>query len=251
MRKKIAAANWKMNGNAALVADMSRVLKEETQSLSNNASVVICPPSVYLQAMADALSGSKVALGGQQAYFETSGAFTGELSTGMLKECGASYLLVGHSERRTLFNETDEQVFKTFQSAQSVGLTPILCVGETASQREAEKTQEVIARQLAKVLENVTLLADAVIAYEPVWAIGTGNTASPDDADSVHAYIRELVAEHDEATAANLTILYGGSVNAGNASELFAKPNVDGGLVGGASLKIEQFVEIVKCINCC
>lgn len=251
MRKKIAAANWKMNGNAALVADMSRALKEETSTLSDNAQVVVCPPSIYLLSMADALAGSNVQLGAQQAYFEASGAFTGELSTNMLKECGASYLLVGHSERRTLFHETDEQVFKTFQSAQSVGLTPILCVGETESERAAEKTQEVIARQLAKVLENVTLLADAVIAYEPVWAIGTGNTASPDDADSVHAYIRELVAEQDEAVAADLTILYGGSVNAGNASELFAKPNVDGGLVGGASLKIEQFVEIVKCINCC
>lgn len=251
MRKKIAAANWKMNGNAALVADMSRALKEETSTLSDNTQVVVCPPSIYLLSMADALAGSNVQLGAQQAYFEASGAFTGELSTNMLKECGASYLLVGHSERRTLFQETDEQVFKTFQSAQSVGLTPILCVGETESERAAEKTQEVIARQLAKVLENVTLLADAVIAYEPVWAIGTGNTASPDDADSVHAYIRELVAEQDEAVAADLTILYGGSVNAGNASELFAKPNVDGGLVGGASLKIEQFVEIVKCINCC
>ncbi len=249
MRPKIVAANWKMNGDSAFVAKLACALNEVKQS-SALARCIICPPAIYLNALHGLLN-AQVFLGGQNAYYEQSGARTGELSPKMFKDCGASYLIIGHSERRTFFAEDDDLVFAKLKAALDVGLKPILCVGETIDEKNAQTTHQVIERQLANVLDNVTLLADVVVAYEPVWAIGTGKTATADQAQAVHAHIRELVSVRDEEIAAKLPILYGGSVNETNASTLFSMRDIDGGLIGGASLNIQKFLEILKCINYC
>jgi triosephosphate isomerase len=245
MRKPLVAGNWKMYGtraeNAALVRGLLDLLQPDAR-----AEVLVCPPFVYLWETGRLLKDSEVALGAQSVCAETLGAFTGEVSGAMLRDVGCRYVLVGHSERRQLYGESDSLVARKFMAAQAQGLVPVLCVGETLEEREGGRTTEVVARQLEAVLSvsGVGSLASAVIAYEPVWAIGTGRTASPEQAQEVHAMIRGKVAALDATIASSVRILYGGSVKASNARELFAMADIDGGLVGGASLKAEEFAQI-------
>jgi triosephosphate isomerase len=213
------------------------------------ATMLLCPPYVYLSAVNDWIRGSPIVLGAQDiADKPATGAYTGEVSGSMLRDVGCNYVIVGHSERRALYGETDAVVATKLKVAQAAGLTPIVCVGETLEQREAGQTRSVISGQVAAVVEaaGVQALAQAVVAYEPVWAIGTGRTASPEQAQEVHAYIRGLVAARDATIAAGLSILYGGSVKGANARSLFAMADVDGGLVGGASLVAAEFLEIFR-----
>ncbi len=211
------------------------------------ADCAICPPFVYLADVARQLRDSTVALGAQDLCAEAQGAHTGEVSAAMLRDIGCTMVIVGHSERRALYGESDPLAARKFAAAQARGLTPILCVGETLAEREAGETSAVVARQLDAVMELVgaPALGAAVLAYEPVWAIGTGHTATPDEAQAVHAFIRGRIAARDAKIAGQVRILYGGSVKAGNAAELFAQPDVDGGLIGGASLKADEFLAIV------
>lgn len=248
MRPLIVAGNWKMNGELAFIADITQALKEALRG-EVNTTCLLCPPAVYLSVLAEAVKGTSIKVGAQNMHQAQKGAYTGELSANMIKEVGATYVILGHSERRTIYGETDALVYDKLVSAVDAGLTPVFCVGETLEEREAGQTEAVIAKQLDRVLENVTLLSKAIVAYEPVWAIGTGKTATPDEAESVHAFIRGKVLEKDEGIAARLPLLYGGSVNAKNANDLFSQENIDGGLVGGASLKVDEFVEIVTCTN--
>jgi triosephosphate isomerase len=208
---------------------------------------VICPPFVYLAETARMLRGGVVQLGAQDVCADTQGAYTGEVSAAMLKDVGCDFVIVGHSERRSLYGEDDLLVARKFAAAQSRGLTPILCVGEQLADREAGRTNEVVGRQVDAVLalSGIASLARAVIAYEPVWAIGTGRTASPQQAGEVHRFIRQRLTQQDAKIGAGLQILYGGSVKAGNARELFGQDDVDGGLIGGASLKAEEFLSIM------
>jgi triosephosphate isomerase len=245
MRKPLVAGNWKMHGsraeNAQLVETLLDLLKPDGQ-----AEVMVCPSFVYLWETSRLLKDTDVALGAQSVCAEALGAFTGEVSGAMLRDVGCRYVLVGHSERRQLYGEGDALVARKFMAAQSHGLLPVLCVGETLEEREGGRTNEVVARQLDAVLtvSGAGALDKAVIAYEPVWAIGTGRTASPQQAQDVHAMIRAKVAALDATIAASVRILYGGSVKASNARELFAMADIDGGLVGGASLKAEEFAQI-------
>jgi triosephosphate isomerase len=245
MRKPLVAGNWKMHGsraeNADLLSSLLDLLKPEAR-----AEVLVCPPFVYLWETGRLLKDSDVALGAQSVCAEALGAFTGEVSGAMLRDVGCRYVLVGHSERRQLFGESDALVARKFMAAQAQGLIPVLCVGETLEEREGGRTDEVVARQLDAVLSvsGVAAFAKAVIAYEPVWAIGTGRTASPEQAQEVHAMIRARVAALDGTIGVSVRILYGGSVKASNARELFAMADIDGGLVGGASLKAEEFAQI-------
>ncbi len=208
---------------------------------------IVCPPFVYLAEVARLLRGAAIKLGAQNVCAEAQGAYTGEVSASMLKDVGCRYVIVGHSERRGLYGEDDELVARKFAAAQSRELQPILCVGELLADREAGRTHEVIARQLDAVvsLTGIASFAQAIVAYEPVWAIGSGRTASPQQAQDVHAFIRTRLAARDAKIAGQLQILYGGSVKAGNARELFLQADVDGGLIGGASLKAEEFLSIV------
>jgi triosephosphate isomerase (TIM) len=244
-RQKIVAGNWKMHGSRA----ENQALVEGLLGpglIDERATCVVCPPFVYLAELARSLKGSAVALGGQDVCAESQGAFTGEVSAAMLKDVGCSYVLVGHSERRALYGEDDSMVARKFAAALARGLTPVLCVGELLVERDSDQTHAVVGRQLDAVLalSGVGDLGRAVVAYEPVWAIGTGRTASPEQAQDVHAFIRGRVATYDASIAAGLRVLYGGSVKAGNAAELFGMPDVDGGLIGGASLKAEEFLSI-------
>jgi triosephosphate isomerase len=211
------------------------------------ADCIVCPPFVYLQEVGRMLRDSPIALGAQDTCAEPHGAFTGEISAGMLKDVGCKYVIVGHSERRLIYRESDQLVARKFAAAHAKALIPILCVGEQLADREASRTEEVIARQLDVVLElcGPEVLGHGVVAYEPVWAIGTGRNATPQQAQDVHAFIRARIAARDARIAAETRILYGGSVKAGNAAELFAMPDVDGGLVGGASLKADEFLAII------
>jgi triosephosphate isomerase len=246
MRRPIVAGNWKMHGSrsetARLIEDLLVGCPE-----SPEAACVICPPFVYLYEAWRLLRDSAFSLGAQDVCADTHGAFTGEISAAMLKDVGCEYVIVGHSERRLLYRENDQLVARKFATAHARGLVPILCVGEQLADREAARTREVIARQLDAVLElsGAGALAGGVIAYEPVWAIGTGRNATPDQAQEVHAFIRARIGERDAKIAAATRILYGGSVKAGNAAELFAMPDVDGGLIGGASLKADEFLAIL------
>ena len=221
-------------------------LVEASLGAPTHASVeyLICPPFVYLAEIARQLRGSAVRLGAQNVSAEAQGAYTGEVSAAMLRDVGCDFVIVGHSERRALYDEDDMIVARKFAAAQSRQLTPILCVGEQLSEREAGLTHAVVARQLDAVVEltGIASFDRAVIAYEPVWAIGTGRTASPEQAQDVHAFIRQRLGQRDAKIAAGLQILYGGSVKKGNVRELFAQPDVDGGLIGGASLKAEEFL---------
>jgi triosephosphate isomerase len=222
-------------------------IKAEAASLSKP-QVTVCAPYVYLADVQTMLQGSSIHYGAQNVSEQASGAFTGEISTSMIQDFGCQVIIVGHSERRALYGETDELVAKKYAVTRAAGMTPILCVGETLEEREGNITEEVVARQLDAVidLEGVEALADGIIAYEPVWAIGTGKTASPQQAQDVHAFIRKRIAEKNADVAAKVQILYGGSVKPDNAEELFGMEDIDGGLIGGASLQVEDFMAICK-----
>lgn len=250
MRKPFIAGNWKMNMNStsavALAAGLAKALEEV-----DTVDVAVCPPSVYLQSVAAALSASNIATGAQNVYFEGNGAFTGELSCEMLKDAGCTYVIIGHSERRHILGETDEMINKKVAAAINSGLLPIFCVGELLEERQAEKTNEVVINQVKKGLAGLDAerVLAVTIAYEPVWAIGTGLTATPDQAQQVHGMIRSLLAElYNEDVAAKIRIQYGGSAKPSNTAELMAQPDVDGLLVGGASLKVDDFAAMVKAI---
>jgi triosephosphate isomerase len=245
MRRPLVAGNWKLNGSRAANASLLSAIRAGLRP-DRACDVMVCPPYVYLAEAFATLAGSGVLLGAQDAAAEASGAFTGEVSASMLREVGCTHSIVGHSERRSLFGDTDEVVARKFQAVRTAGLHPILCVGETLQEREAGVTQQVVARQLGAVLDRVPIqeLESSIVAYEPVWAIGTGRTATPEQAQAVHASIRGIVAARDARIAAGLRILYGGSVKGSNARSLFAMPDIDGGLVGGASLDAMDFLLI-------
>jgi len=245
LRGRLVAGNWKMHGNRA---DNARLLDALVAGGHAGVEYAVCVPFPYLSETSTRLSGTKLALGAQNVSEFASGAYTGEVSAPMLAEFGCTCVLVGHSERRSIFRETDDQVAGKFVAAQKAGLMPILCVGETLAEREASRTEEVVARQLeaAVSLAGASAFAKAVVAYEPVWAIGTGRTASPAQAQEVHAFLRQRIAGKDKAVASGLRILYGGSVKPANAAEIFAMDDVDGGLIGGASLVAEDFLAICK-----
>ena len=247
MRGRLVAGNWKLHGNRAANAGLLDALLAGIGGLSG-VECAVCVPFPYLGETAARLSASKLAVGAQNVSEFASGAYTGEVAAPMLAEFGCRYVLVGHSERRAIFGETDGQVAAKFAAAQKAGLTPVLCLGETLAEREASRTEEVVARQLDAVLDasGAPALGGAVVAYEPVWAIGTGRTASPQQAQQVHAFLRARVAARDARVAAQLRILYGGSVKPANAAEIFAMDDVDGGLIGGASLVAEDFLEICR-----
>ena len=246
MRRPIVAGNWKMHGSRA---ENARLIEEIVGGYpaKADADCIVCPPFVYLQEVGRLLRDTPIALGAQDTCAEAHGAFTGEISAAMLKDVGCRYVLVGHSERRLLYRESDQLVARKFTAAHAKALIPVLCVGEQLSDREAGRTEEVIARQLEVVLElcGPEVVGQGVVAYEPVWAIGTGRNATPQQAQDVHAFIRARIAARDARIAADTRILYGGSVKAGNAAELFGMPDVDGGLIGGASLKADEFLAIL------
>lgn len=245
-RKPLVAGNWKMHGSLAGNAELLLGLRELLPASS--VDCVVCPPFVYLPAVGAALAGSAIELGAQDVCEQSeSGAFTGEVSASMLREVGCRYAIVGHSERRAIYGESDELVARKFAAALAAGLVPILCVGESLQEREAGATEAVVIRQLDAVINavGVAALGRGVLAYEPVWAIGTGRTASPEQAQEVHACLRGRIAAIDVTIAGSMRILYGGSVKAGNAKDIFAMPDVDGGLIGGASLKAAEFAAIV------
>ena len=244
-RKPLVAGNWKMHGHRAEAARLVGELITRGAGLGE-AEVVVCPPFVHLADVRKQLAGSRIALGAQDVSAEECGAHTGEISASMLADIGCRYVIVGHSERRALYGESDELVARKFVAAGRHALAPILCVGESLAERESDETSAVILRQLDAVLAlaGIGAFAAAVIAYEPVWAIGTGRTATTAQAQEAHALIRGRIAEKDATLAASLRVLYGGSVKAGNAAELFTMPDVDGGLIGGASLKADEFGSI-------
>ncbi|WP_126454606.1 triose-phosphate isomerase [Sulfuriflexus mobilis] len=244
-RQILVAGNWKMNGSRDSVKALVEGIKAGLGKVSKSA-VTICPSYVFLADVQPMIAGTAIGLGAQNLSTEAAGAFTGEISSAMLKDFACQSVIVGHSERRSLYGEDDALVAKKYAVARAAGLTPILCVGETLEEREKGITEEVVARQLDAViaLEGVAALAEGVIAYEPVWAIGTGMTASPEQAQDVHAFIRGRIAERDAGIADKVQILYGGSVKGSNAAELFSKPDIDGGLIGGASLDAEDFLKI-------
>ena len=246
MRRKLVAGNWKMHGS---LAENDALLTAVLSGMGDvKADVAVCVPFPYLAQVQAKLSGSSIAWGAQNMSQQAKGAFTGEVSAAMLNEFGCKYVIVGHSERRALYGESDEVVAEKYAAAQAAGLTPILCVGETLREREECITEQVVGRQLDAVLakSGVASLAKAVVAYEPVWAIGTGVTATPDQAQAVHAFIRGKIRALDAGVADGLVIQYGGSVKGSNAAELFAQPDIDGGLIGGASLMAADFLAICK-----
>lgn len=247
MRGTLVAGNWKMNGSLGSVRSLMDGIKQGLDSV-RSAGVAVCPPAVFIPEVARMVEGTRIALGGQNVCDQDSGAYTGEIAGSMLKEFGCRYAIVGHSERRSLYGESDALVARRFAAARRAGLIPILCVGELLEERESGTTEEVVGRQLDAVLEleGIEAFADAVVAYEPVWAIGTGKTASPEQAQEVHAFIRGMLAKRDTTVAENLIIQYGGSVKGANARELFSQPDIDGGLIGGASLQAEEFLAICQ-----
>ncbi len=250
MRQPLVAGNWKMNGSRAGVAELLDGIKAGMAEVTT-AEVAVCPPFVFIPEVAARLQGTAVAWGGQNLSTHASGAYTGEVAASMLTDYGCKYVIVGHSERRTLYGEDDATVAEKYEVARKAGLVPIFCVGETLEEREAGTTEDVVARQLDAVLERfgAQALAAGVIAYEPVWAIGTGRTATPEQAQDVHAFIRARVAAKDAAVAGAVRVLYGGSMKPDNAAELMAKPDIDGGLIGGASLKASDFLAICRAAN--
>ena len=246
MRRPIVVGNWKMHGSRA---ENARLIEELGARYAPDpaADSVVCPPLVYVQEVGRLLRDTPIRLGAQDVCADAQGAFTGEVSAAMLKDVGCDYVIVGHSERRLLYRESDQLVARKFAAAHAKGLIPILCVGEQLSDREAGRTAEVVQRQLDVVLElcGAETLGQGIVAYEPVWAIVTGRNATPQQAQEVHALIRARIAGRDARIAAETRILYGGSVKASNAAELFAMPDVDGGLIGGASLKADEFLAIL------
>src|SRR5438552_16116783 len=245
MRARLVAGNWKMHGSLGANARLLEALKAGLPE-AEGLGYAVCAPYPYLAQVSQVLSGSRIAWGAQNVSEHDFGAYTGEVSGPMLKEFGCRFAIIGHSERRGLFKESDRTVAAKFNAAQRAGLTPILCVGETLEQRERGETESVVGRQLDAVLASAgpAALADAALAYEPVWAIGTGRNATPREAQGVHAFIRARLAARDKGQAQRVTIVYGGSVKPGNAAELFAMPDIDGGLIGGAALAAEDFIAI-------
>jgi len=253
MRKKIVAGNWKMNLSLTegqeLFSEIKKLVREEVKG---NQGIVVCPPFIHISSLAQSLADDSLAIGAQNCHQSDSGAFTGEVSASMLASAGASYVIIGHSERRLYFAESNVQLAQKLDVVLKNGILPIFCIGETLEQRNDGSYFDVIKSQLAEAAFHLQEadFAKLVIAYEPVWAIGTGLTASPVQAQEIHSYIRKLIAEkYNPSLASNLTILYGGSCNPKNASELFAQPDIDGGLIGGASLKARDFVEIIKALD--
>jgi triosephosphate isomerase len=254
MRKKIVAGNWKMNMSLTegmeLFSEIKKLIREEVKA---NQGVIVCPPFIHISNLTQSITNDdKIALGAQNCHQSDSGAFTGEVSASMLASAGASYVIIGHSERRLYFAESNVQLAQKLDVVLKNGILPIFCIGETLEQRNDGSYFDVIKQQLAEAAFHLpeAEFAKLVIAYEPVWAIGTGLTASPEQAQEIHSYIRNLIAEkYNQSLAGDLTILYGGSCNSKNASELFAQPDIDGGLIGGASLKARDFTDIVKALD--
>jgi len=247
MRDYLVAGNWKMNGSTASSKELvAGIVAGAPQS--DSAKLLICPPFPYLAAVAKQIAGSRVSLGAQNVSEHESGAFTGEVAPAMLRDVGCEYVIVGHSERRSLYDETSFAVAAKFKAALDAGLKPILCVGETLEQRESGGTESVVEVQLGAVIDKVGIAGfkSAVVAYEPVWAIGTGVTASPEQAQDVHRHIRGVMAGHDAGVAESTQILYGGSMKGENAAGLLSMPDIDGGLIGGASLKAGDFLAIAE-----
>ncbi|MFK5986164.1 MAG: triose-phosphate isomerase [Pseudomonadota bacterium] len=247
MRKILIAGNWKMNGSVSMINDLITGVVAAAKNLSN-VDAAVCPPNIYIPMVAQATKDSAVGVGAQNVSTEASGAFTGEISTDMIKDFSCLYSIIGHSERRTLYGESDELVAEKFKVVKASGLIPIFCIGETLEQREANETEAVVARQLDAVskLNGDDAFSACVIAYEPVWAIGTGKTASPEQAQSVHAFIRQHIAKLNAENAEKVQILYGGSMNPANAKDLLGQKDIDGGLIGGASLKADAFMAICQ-----
>lgn len=246
-RRMLIAGNWKMNGSAAQVDEFCRALREAGADL--DAQLLVCPPQVYLARMGDALSESAVCVGAQNLAAQAdAGAFTGEVNGAMLVDVGCTQVIVGHSERRALYGETDAVVAAKADAAAAAGLVAIVCVGETLEQREANETEAVLGTQIAALFDNCAsaTLNTLVIAYEPIWAIGTGRSATPEQAQGVHAFLRGQIADRDATLSQSVQLLYGGSVKPDNAAALFAGADVDGALVGGASLKAESFLDIAR-----
>jgi len=250
MRQPLVAGNWKMNGSRASIRELLDGVKAGMGEVKV-AEVAVCSPHIFLCDVQQQLEGSAVAWGGQDISVHESGAYTGETAGSMLAEFGCKYVIIGHSERRTYHGETDQVVAEKFVAARKAGLVPILCIGETLEERESGITEDVVGRQVDAVIAHcgVEMLGEGVIAYEPVWAIGTGKTASPAQAQEVHAFIRGRVAEANAAVAEGLRILYGGSMNPGNAAQLLGQPDIDGGLIGGASLKAADFLAVATAAN--
>lgn len=250
LRKPLIVANWKMNGNLIqnekLISELLFQIKKITHEYEID--VVICPPFVYLQSVYDLIRNTSIYLGAQNTYSEFEGAFTGEISPRMLSDLQCRYVIIGHSERRQLFGETNSLIARKCQAAYDAGVIPILCVGETQSERKALNTFDVLKSQLEPVLTNTNfdVVNSLILAYEPIWAIGTGVSATPQQAEEVHAFLRERIKEYQPTLSEKLKILYGGSVKADNAAALFAMPNIDGALVGGASLNANEFVSIIN-----
>lgn len=248
MRRLFIAGNWKMNLNRGQSLSLVQSLAESLRGVSD-VDIAVCPPAVYLGELGKALHATNIGLGAQNVNSKTEGAYTGEISCSMLKDVGCRYVILGHSERRAIYGETDSMVNEKLHAVLAAGLTPIVCVGETLEQREAGQTQQVVRSQCLGSLAGLTedQMLKTVLAYEPVWAIGTGKTASPAQAEEVHKDIRSLLeAQFSVATAQKVIVLYGGSVKADNALELLSEPNIDGALVGGASLKQDSFEGIIK-----
>lgn len=247
---KLVIANWKMNKGLAESQRFAETIKTFTENSSNNkGKIIICPPFTSLSAVHKILNGSGIDLGAQNVFYETSGAFTGEISGSMLKSCGCEYVIVGHSERRQYFHETNSIINKKIIKCLDEGLKPILCVGETLQEHEDHITEAVIDEQLRLCLEKVSIgeIHNIIIAYEPVWAIGTGKNATPHQAESVHNSIRRKIKKlYNEEISKNIIVIYGGSINTGNVKELFAIETINGGLIGGASLDENSFIEIIK-----
>jgi triosephosphate isomerase len=245
MRTKIVAGNWKMNKTASETAALIEGIKKETAGITH-VEVVVCPPFTDLKDAAAACAGSNVKLGAQNIHWEASGAYTGEISAAMLKDLGVTHVIIGHSERRQYFGETDETVNKRTKAALDAGLVPLVCVGETLAERDNGQMESVVVRQTKAGLAGLDI-SKVVVAYEPVWAIGTGRTATPEQAQEVHALIRRTLAEMaGAAVAETVRIQYGGSMKPDNAKELMGKPDIDGGLIGGAALKADTFAAIIK-----
>jgi len=247
-RKVIIAGNWKMNKTASEAKALIEELKAKVKDITS-VEIVVCPPFTSIAAAVEAAAGSNVKVGAQNIHWAENGAFTGEISAQMLKECGVEYVIIGHSERRQYFGETDETVNKRLKAALAAGLKPMVCVGELLEDREGGNTEKVLFTQLEGGLSGISAeqMEKIVIAYEPVWAIGTGKTATPEMADATHCYIRQQLGDmFGQDVAAKTRIQYGGSMKADNAASLVAQPNIDGGLIGGASLKADSFADLIR-----
>ena len=250
MRKPLVAGNWKMNGSRASIAELLGGLKAGIGQVAT-AEVAVCAPAIYIPETQSQLDGTPIQWGGQDVSVHASGAYTGEIAGPMLRDFGCHVVIIGHSERRAYHGESDELVAQKFEAALAAGLVPILCVGETLEERERGVTEQVVARQLDAVIGlcGIDKLGHGVVAYEPVWAIGTGKTATPEQAQDVHAFIRGRLAANSQAVADRVRVLYGGSMNPKNAAELLAQADIDGGLIGGASLKADDFLAVCTAAN--